>query len=138
MKWCGIFSIFLSPSWTRKGFFFLIPSLVRSRTLRRYLERLIMMLLLNAGVDPAKTSKTRGCRGKLRLLSRERDWAGLKANFSKHVAKRATRKLPHLTLDQCCFQRKVLIKREKEKKKWKSQLNRSWETRRGNFHALKL
>ena len=55
-----------------------------------------MMLMLNAGVDPAKTSKTRGCCGKLRLLSRERDWAGLKANFSKHVAKRATRKLPHM------------------------------------------
>lgn len=54
-----------------------------------------MMLMLDAGVDPAKTSKTRGCRGKLRLLSRERDWAGLRANFSKHVAKRAREASTH-------------------------------------------
>lgn len=54
------------------------PQTCEKQDLRRYLERLIMMLMLDAGVDPAKNfSKTRGCRGKLRLPSRERDWAGL-------------------------------------------------------------
>ena len=68
-----------------------------------------MMLMLDAGVDPTKTSKARGCRGKLRLLSRERDWAGLRANFSRHFAKRATRKLPHMGNTQRFPSRKELV-----------------------------
>lgn len=55
---------------------------------------------MDAGVDPTETSKARGCHRKLRLLRRERDWAGLRANFSKHIAKRATRKLPHMGITQ--------------------------------------
>ena len=100
LDWCGIFSIFLSPSWTRKGLFSLLPSLVGSRVLRRHSKRLIMVLMVDAAVDPTETPKARGCHGKLRLLHRERDWAGLRANFSKHIAKRATRKLPHMEITQ--------------------------------------
>ena len=41
-----------------------------------------MILMLEADVDPAETSKVRGCCGNLRQMSRERNWAGPRANSS--------------------------------------------------------
>ena len=49
------------------------PVLWEAGCLRRHSKRLIMMLMVDAALDPAETSKARGCRGKLRLLCRERE-----------------------------------------------------------------
>ena len=62
------------------------PVLWEAGCLRRHSKRLIMMLMVDAALDPAETSKARGCRGKLRLLCREREtglnWGLISANIS--------------------------------------------------------
>lgn len=77
-KWCGIFSIFLVPTWDKGRHLPYAHSCGRKGFMVRGSK---MFPMFGAGVDSAEVSKSRGGDSDLRQQSRERNLVLLSANY---------------------------------------------------------